>query len=261
MTDYTRMSAYYDLIMTSGYYDYDAIADQVARFDQVRTVLEIGSGTGLILERLVNSRPEWELAGIDLTQAMLDIAARRLDPYPEIAMHRQDIVSLSLEQSYDLAFSYGGVWYFVDDEDGFSMISHIRDREENQQGFERLAAHLHPGATLLLGIQAPHVDYARPVANGMEYAQRIISIPGGFRKHYTLTDDGLTVMEQTTDYRTYPFAEAIELLDKCGFEYCNQAETSQTETSQSETSRAETSRGQASGTGEPAPLFLEFSKR
>ena len=29
MGDYTRMSAYYDLIMTSGYYDYDAIVDEL----------------------------------------------------------------------------------------------------------------------------------------------------------------------------------------------------------------------------------------
>jgi len=57
MGDYTEMSAYYDLIMTSGYYDYDAIVNHLADFDQAQSVLEIGSGTGLILERLVARRP------------------------------------------------------------------------------------------------------------------------------------------------------------------------------------------------------------
>jgi hypothetical protein len=80
------------------------------------------------------------------------------------------------------------------------------------------------------------VDYARPVANGMEYSQRINAIPDGFRKHYSLADDGRTVMEQTTDYRMYPFADAIELLDKCGFEH-------------------------RAGGGGQTPLFQEFCKR
>jgi trans-aconitate methyltransferase len=248
MADYTEMSAYYDLIMTSGYYDYDAIVDHLAGFEQARAVLEIGAGTGLILERLVSRRPELEIAGIDLTRAMLDIAADRLKLYHQITMHLQNVVTLSLERNYDLAFSYGGVWYFVrgEDEGDFSMISHIRDEQENQQGFERVAAHLPTGGALLLGIQTPHLDYARPVANGMEYAQRITSIPDGFRKQYTLADDRRTVMDQTTDYRTYPFAEAIELLDKCGFEY------------RDESNRAE-SYGDQSGVR--VPMFLEFSKR
>jgi Methyltransferase domain len=237
MGDYTDMSAYYDLIMTSGYYDYDAIVDHLAQFDQVSTVLEIGAGTGLILERLVGRRPELEIAGIDLTPAMLDIADKRLEPYPQITMHLQNVTTLSLGRQYNLAFSYGGVWYFVPGaaENDFSMISHIRDEEENQLGFERIAAHLPTGGTLLLGIQASHVDYARPVAVGMEYAQRITSIPDGFRKQYSLTDQGVTVMEQTTDYRAYCFEDAIQLLDKCGFEY-------------------------REGAAVPA-LFLEFCKR
>jgi SAM-dependent methyltransferase len=229
------MSAYYDLIMTSGYYDYDAIVDHLARFDQAQAVLEIGVGTGLIVERLAARRPASDITGIDLTQAMLDIAAERLRSNPQITLHRQNIVTLSLDREFDLAFSYGGVWYFVggDDVDGFSMISHIRDEQENQQGFERLAAHLPTGATLLLGIQAPHADYTRPVANGMEYSQRITPIINGFRKDYSLVDTGQVVMEQTTDYRTYSFEEAIELLDKCGFEHRAVA----------------------------APLFMEFCKR
>src|ERR1700733_10940230 len=135
MSDYTEMSGYYDLIMTSGYYDYDAIVDQVARFDQVRSVLEVGAGTGLILERLALRQPGLELAGFDLTQAMLDIAAERLRPYPQVVLRRQNVVTLALERNYDLAFSYGGVWYFIRDEPGagsdpagstFSMVSHIR---------------------------------------------------------------------------------------------------------------------------------------
>ena len=238
MSDYTNMSTYYDLIMTSGYYDYDAIVSHLVNFDQAESILEIGSGTGLILERLTARRPLLQLAGIDLTQAMLDIAIERLSSHPQIAMHLQNVTTLSLGRTYDLAFSYGGVWYFVPDESqtGFSMISHIRDEEDNQRGFDRVADHLPIGGTLLLGIQSAHVDYVTSVANSMEYSQRITPIPDGFRKDYALADDGRTVMGQTIDYRTYAFVDAIDLLDKCGFEY----------------------RPPADGA---TPLFLEFSKR
>ncbi len=241
MGDYTGMSAYYDLIMTSGYYDYAAVTDQIAAFDRADSILEVGAGTGLVLEQLVARRPEARIAGIDLTAAMLDIAARRLAAHPQIGLHQQDVVTLDLDQQYDLAFSYGGVWYFVPDPGGetFSMISHIRSEPDNQTGLERLAAHLPPAGTLLLGIQAPHADYARPVSNGMRYAQAISPITDGFRKRYSLTDQGRVMMEQTTDYRVYPFEEALALLDKAGFE---------------------PSRGREASPSGPA-LFLQFSKR
>jgi SAM-dependent methyltransferase len=241
MSDYTRMSAYYDLIMTNGYYDYDEIVCHLEGFGRAQSILEIGSGTGLILHRLVSRRPELTLAGVDVTAAMLDIAIERLRPHPQVTLHRQDIVELCLGRSYDVAFSYGGVWYFVPDGKGkgFSMISHLRDDRDNQQGFERVAGHLSTGGTLLLGIQSAHRDYSSPVTDSLEYSQRIIPIDGGFRKQYSLTDDGHPVMAQTIDYRTYAFDEAIALLDKCGFDYRAPAEP-------------------AVGA---APLFLEFGKR
>jgi SAM-dependent methyltransferase len=257
MGDYTQMAGYYDLIMTSGYYDYDAIVGHLARFDQVSSVLEVGAGTGLILERLVARRPDLRIAGIDLTQAMLDVAMQRLTAHPQITLQVQDVVTLCLDEHYDLAFSYGGVWYFVPEpEGGFTMISHLRDEQANLQGLERLAAHLPTGGVLLLGVQAPHADYARPVSNGMQYAQRIVPIEGGFRKHYSLAateaDGGATVMEQTTDYRTYRFRDALDLLDKAGFEYRDRTTVTSADTSTS----ADTDTPAAA----PA-LFLEFGKR
>jgi trans-aconitate methyltransferase len=229
------MSAYYDAIMTSGYYDYDAIVDSLTRVGSTGSVLEIGAGTGLILERLVTRHPDLEIAGIDLTQAMLDIAHQRLAAFPQITLTQQNVVTMELGREFDLAFSYGGVWYFVDDEDA-AMISHIRDDEQNRAGLERIADHLPTGGALLLGIQSPHHDYAKPINNGMIYSQRINPIERGFRKEYYLADEGVTVMEQTTDYRVYGHEEALELLDKCGF---NQVER----------------------TGAEASLFREFRKR
>jgi SAM-dependent methyltransferase len=246
MSDYTQMSAHYDAIMTSGYYDYAAIVNAIvsAAPDQPDgAVLEIGAGTGLILEQLARQRPGQHLVGIDFTQAMLDIAAQRLAGLPQIALHQQDVTAMCLDQTFSLAFSYGGVWYFSQDGDELTMISHLRDDGMNQQGLERIAAHLPAGGTLLLGIQGPHTDYARPISNGMEYAQQITPLTGGFRKRYTLADAGTLVMEQVTDYRVYSLGDAVDLLDKCGFDPISTPATSATS--------ATTSGG----------LFMGFSKR
>jgi SAM-dependent methyltransferase len=237
MCDYTGMSAYYDLIMTSGYYDYDMIVDRLAGVEGAHDVLEIGAGTGLVLERLAKRCPDRSFTGIDLTPAMLSIGAERLAGFPHVTTHLQNVITLDLDGTFDLAFSYGGVWYFVPDGDRFSMISHIRDGQANADGLERVAAHLKPSGRLLLGVQAPHHDYSRPVTDGMEYAQRITPLAEGFSKYYSLTDrGGQLLMEQTTEYRVYPFDEATELLDKCGFEY-------------------------HAPSGDGSPLFLEFGKR
>jgi len=239
MGNYTEISPFYDLIMQSGYYDYDKIATALSAHDDARTsVLEIGVGTGLILEELAARRPGLTITGIDLTSAMLDIAAKRLEPFPQITLRLLDVVTMRLPESFQLAFSYGGVWYFVPSEvhGQFTMISHIRDEQANRQGLEKVVEHLAPGGTLLLGIQSPHTDYVRSIGDRYEYAQHIVPIDGGFRKRYSLTESGTTVMEQATDYRIYPFDEALELLDKCGLEY-------------------------RPATDAQAPLFLEFVKR
>jgi SAM-dependent methyltransferase len=239
MGDYTRMAGYYDLIMTSGYYDYEAVVDALHPDADVRSVVEIGVGTGLILERLVARCPDLSVAGVDLTEAMLDIARDRLAGFPQVSLHLQDVVSLRLDRTFDLAFSYGGVWYFVPDGDGFSMISHIRDDEANAEGLRRVAEHVVCGGRLMLGVQSPHTDFTRPVRGGLRYSQRITPIDGGFRKDYRLDDDApvprAPLMEQTTDYRIYPQQEALDLLDKAGLTYREPAGS--------------------------APLFLEFDRR
>ena len=217
--DYTQMAEVYDEIMLAGYYDYVGIADALARCEG-SSVLELGVGTGLILQRLVARRPELELAGVDLTASMLDQAAERLHAYPHISLLLQDVVTLNLGRQFDVIFSYGGPAYFVREDAGTAMmISHIPGRPANQQAFERIAEHLPAGGTLLLGVQGPHTDYTEPIGAGRVYAQKIEATAEGFRKHYRLTDQGRTVMQQSTDYRTWSFADALQLLDQCGLEY------------------------------------------
>jgi len=228
MGDYTNMAGYYDVIMTSGYYDYAKIVDSLVSHRPERNVLEIGCGTGLILEELAKRQPELPITGIDLTAPMLSIAQRRLAPFSHVSLSQQNITELALSQQHDLAFSYGGVWYFVIDGDKPPfLVSHIADAQANHLGFEHLAKHIAPGGTLLLGIQGPHHDYETVISNGMTYSQKIEPTDIGFTKHYYLHDGEAKLMDQTVHYRTYTFDEAQDMMGQYGFKYVPKPDANQ----------------------------------
>jgi len=227
MGDYTNMSAYYDLIMTSGYYDYQKIVENITRDNSFGSVLEIGCGTGLILEELGQRQPTTEIMGVDLTEAMLSIASDRLQQFPNISLSLENVTDFDLKKRYDLAFSYGGVWYFVVDGDKEPfLVSHLYQAEDNHQGLARVGSHVNTGGRLLLGIQGPHYDYEKTVSNGMVYSQKIEPADHGFIKHYYLAEDAHVVMSQTIHYRTYTWSEALALLSAHGFEHDADAEKS-----------------------------------
>lgn len=220
MGDYTNMSTYYDLIMTSGYYDYQKIVENIVKDKNFDSVLEIGCGTGLILHELGQRHPGAEIMGVDLTEAMLSIASERLQQFPNISLSLQNVTQFDLKKNYDLAFSYGGVWYFViDGENEPFMVSHLYDEQDNHRGLERVSGHVKSGGTLMLGIQGPHHDYEKPVSNGMIYSQKIEPSEHGFVKHYYLADHAEVVMSQTINYRTYSWREAQDLLEAYGFKH------------------------------------------
>ncbi|MEI6718908.1 MAG: class I SAM-dependent methyltransferase [Betaproteobacteria bacterium] len=220
MGDYSNMASYYDVIMTSGYYDYAKIVDSLVLQDSIEKVLEIGCGTGLILEELARRKPSIQISGIDLTAPMLAIAKERLKPFKNVVLSQQDVCNLSLPSAHNVAFSYGGVWYFVIDGDKEPfLVSHISDHEANLQGLEKMAQHIAPHGTLLLGIQGPHHDYETVISNGMKYSQKIDPTNIGFTKHYYLDDGPQTLMAQTVKYRTYSFEEAKNMLSAFGLFY------------------------------------------
>jgi hypothetical protein len=98
-------------------------------------------------------------------------------------------------------------------------VSHISDHEANLQGLEKMAQHIAPHGTLLLGIQGPHHDYETVISNGMKYSQKIDPTDIGFTKHYYLDDGPQTLMAQTVKYRTYSFEEAKNMLSVFGLLY------------------------------------------
>jgi SAM-dependent methyltransferase len=228
MGNYTEMAEYYDTIMLSGYYDYDLIAKSIDYLYSGTKILEVGCGSGLILERLakqiqVNSL---SLTGVDLTEAMLEIAKKRLSHIDSahIQLFEQNVVTLQLPEYYDMAFSYGGPWYFSKQDGQLRFISHLLKHADNEQSLERLSHHIRSGGSLLLGIQGGHYDYSTTISNGMLYSQKITPTDKGFMKDYYLSKRDDVVMSQRLHYRVYSFEEAVDMLSQHQLEYQSENE-------------------------------------
>ncbi len=102
------------------------------------TLLELGCGTGRVLELLSNDFSS--LHGIDISPEMLEIAGKRL---PEAELHLLDMRSFTLGQQFSAVICV------------FDTINHLTSFEEWKKTFRTARAHLIPGGIFLLDINTP----------------------------------------------------------------------------------------------------------
>ncbi|MCX3061480.1 class I SAM-dependent methyltransferase [Streptomyces beihaiensis] len=237
---YEDLSRYYDLIMTSGYYDYDVYARAlVTELAGLEDVLELGVGTGLACERLLRAfdrdhdarplaRPAPRLTGIDHTEAMLAQARERLGD--RVRLMRQDITEMTMPDAFDAAYSVGGVWTEVREETGIEVWSHLVEEEDDVQALKNVAEAVRPGGPLLIAVQQAHRSYDRPLPGGLVYAQELTAEPGEegdggkggdrfIKDYYVRKDNGEVLAHQRSRYHVYPRQAAEDLLAKCGFRF------------------------------------------
>ncbi|MFC9268721.1 class I SAM-dependent methyltransferase [Streptomyces zhihengii] len=217
---YADLSRYYDLVMTSGYYDYDAYAHALlTRVGTRRDVLELGVGTGLIADRLLALGPrDLRLTGIDHTDSMLAQARGRLGD--RVTLRRQDILDMALPSAFDVAYSIGGVWYIVEDGEQSWLSSHLMEEEDNETALANLAAAVRPGGTLLLSLQGPHRRADRSLPGGLHYTQHVaVDAQGQHTKDYFIEDQGVVLAHQRLRFRLFPQPAADKILQRCGFHF------------------------------------------
>lgn len=91
LAHYDELAATYDSRWI-GYLDvsHDWALTRLEGLHEGARIIDLACGTGLLLERLHNLRPDLELVGIDGSQAMLEVARRRL---PHIELRQADIES------------------------------------------------------------------------------------------------------------------------------------------------------------------------
>lgn len=145
---YENLSAYYDEFVRKNR-DYPAIARQLATvIGRESSLLEIGIGTGLIAESLLQVNPSYQITGIDNSESLLELARQKLGD--TVDLQYQSVSELQLDRIFDVAYSRGGAWTFVRDGTDLFLASHLFDLLEIQQSFDCVAQHLKRGGRLIV---------------------------------------------------------------------------------------------------------------
>ena len=94
------------------------IAERVRGLQPSR-ILETASGTGLVTRALAAALPHAQIIATDLNQAMLDLAATKLQA-PNVTWKQADALSLPFDDgSFDVVVCQFGVMFFPDKERGY----------------------------------------------------------------------------------------------------------------------------------------------
>jgi ubiquinone/menaquinone biosynthesis C-methylase UbiE len=91
----------------------ELLAKRAAEFAP-RSILETAAGTGVVTDALARALPDAEIVATDLNQAMLDVAATRVDA-PNVTYREADALDLPFEDgSFDLVACQFGVMFYPD---------------------------------------------------------------------------------------------------------------------------------------------------
>ena len=143
MTVFAGYSRYYDLLYRDKDYAAEAswIVEAIRRHvPDAKTVLEIGSGTGLHAALLAMNG--FDVTGVDMSQGMLDAAEERkteLEPgvAARLSFHRGDARTIRLDRKFDAVISL------------FHVMSYQTSNEDLAAAFATARAHLRSGGAFI----------------------------------------------------------------------------------------------------------------
>jgi trans-aconitate 2-methyltransferase len=123
------------------------------------TVLDAGCGTGRVTTALIDRLPDGRVIGVDGSAAMIDAARERLGP--DVELHVQDLLALSLAERVDAIFSTATFHWIKDHEALFARLHGALKpggRLVAQCGGEGQAAAVHAAAEEV-GAREPFTRY------------------------------------------------------------------------------------------------------
>ncbi|MGB3513373.1 MAG: class I SAM-dependent methyltransferase [Microcoleaceae cyanobacterium] len=173
MNKYDDIAQYYDLIMESGYYNYRKEAQPLNSILKGRKkIIEIGVGTGLLAEKLLELDPWYEITGIDFTPAMLDRSKARLGSRAKVV--EGNVLSMDLQESFDGIYSHGGPVGVSRVGNNYHLYSFMPNFEDTVKMLDNIARHLVDGGLFVLNIQAEETDAdgEQEIGNNIVYVQQ-----------------------------------------------------------------------------------------
>lgn len=187
--------------MLGGYYDYAAQSAELAELLPPNAhVLEIGVGTGLLAEALLDRG--FRVTGVDHTEEMLERARERLGNRATLV--QADVITFDLGERFDAVISNGGVWYGVFDGKDYSYCGHIPDRVTVADSLRRVLAHLESNGQIILSVQDVHADKVMQLPDDIEYRQSIVELGNDdIEKTYIMSRAGEQLAHQVLTLSYY----------------------------------------------------------
>ncbi|MBC6477484.1 MAG: class I SAM-dependent methyltransferase [Hormoscilla sp. GM7CHS1pb] len=159
--------------MESGYYNYRKEAQSLDSILKGRKkILEIGVGTGLLAEKVLELNPNYEITGIDFTPAMLDRSKARLGNRAKVV--EANVLSMDLQESFDGIYSHGGPAGVSRVGKDYHLYSFLPNWEDSVKMLNNIARHLVDGGLLVLSIQGEETDAdgEQDIGKGIVYEQQ-----------------------------------------------------------------------------------------
>lgn len=97
-------------------------------------MLELACGTGSVLKQLAS---DYDVTGVDLSERMLEIAARKV---PHVRLIRADMTEVALEEHFDVVLCV------------YDSINHLLQFAEWERVFDRARAHLDDGGLFIFDV-------------------------------------------------------------------------------------------------------------
>ncbi len=217
---YQKFAEFYDDVFQSQK-NYHEIATELAKIvGDYRDLLDIGIGTGLVVEHLLQIEPSYKITGIDNSRSLLEQAKRRLGQ--KVDLHYQSISELDIGKKFDVAYSRGGAWFMlVDNELKTTFGSHILSSVDIQKSFYCVAKHLKENGILIMGYSNLDSINLVKLDNNLCY-QRIVDTELIENKlyansNYSFYKDEELLAQQTVKLRLLSYQTVTTMLEKAGF--------------------------------------------
>ncbi|NEQ10956.1 MAG: class I SAM-dependent methyltransferase [Moorea sp. SIO4E2] len=216
---YQKLAQFYDDFVQKNR-NYDQIATELAELiGDARDILDIGIGTGLVVEHLLQIEPAYKITGIDTSQSLLEQAEKRLGK--TVNLHCQNVSELALDKQFDVVYSRGGAWTFVKDQFETMLASHILSLAEIQKSFDRVAKHIKPDGLLIISSSNAYGNNFVELENGIVH-KRIAHTEGNEDERYTILDylfyqNEKLLAEQKLKLRLISYQTTTKMLSQANF--------------------------------------------
>lgn len=217
---YQELAQYYDEFVQQNR-DYPAIATHLmTMIGDRQKLLDIGIGTGLIVEHLLQAQPTYKITGIDTSQSLLDLAQKRLGD--KVQLHCQSVADFDLDQVFEAAYSRGGAWTFVRNNGEMMLASHILASDAIQASFQRVAQHLQVGGLLIISSSNAYGDNMVNLENGIVHERvaktEIVDDQTHAVLDYSFRQGQQLLAQQTLRLRLLQDRDLTPMLTAVGFE-------------------------------------------